>query len=375
LALVAVNVAFDLRDPQRSGIARAATSIARTFLRLHASEFTVSLAGPMDALRAIGAPEWGAARIVDWSEPRYTMLGLGWHRASGEIGPALWYFPHWDVPLLAMRSTFVATINDLAHLRLPEHSGLKRLVARQWIQQTVRSAGGLTAISEYTAQQVRSMWPSVQHKLSVAPLAVGELFFQPAPPLPASITQLLRGSRYMLSVGIRKERKNLRVGVSLLERIPELKWVVMGESFPEWQQVEDIAREARVFDRMIVLDRHDETTLRSLYGSAEFLLFPSRYEGFGLPVLEALASGTPVIASRATSIPEVLGDAGWLCDPDDTECFARSAIELLALGSRRASVIERGRARAREFTWERTADGLAQALRASAPRTGRRKSP
>lgn len=368
---MAISVAFDLRDPQRSGIARVATSIARAFLRDHSDEFSVSLAGPIPRLRELDAPSWGAARIVDWSEPRYTMLGLGWRNAALSIGAATWYFPHWDVPFLALTAPFVSTIHDVAHLRLREFSGPKRFLARQWIAQTVRRARRIAAISTYTAAELRAEYPEAASKISLVPNGVDDVFFQPAPGLPDRIAGPVRDAPYMLSVGIRKERKNLRVGVDILQHIPDLKWIVLGEWFADWEQVEALARAAGVFDRMIVLDRQDENTLRSLYASARFLLLPSRYEGFGLPVLEALASGTPVVASRATSIPEVLGEDGWLCGPDDAACFVEAAREVLGLGAARTAVAERGRARAREFTWKRAADGLAQLLRASASQSAR----
>jgi glycosyltransferase involved in cell wall biosynthesis len=201
----------------------------------------------------------------------------------------------------------------------------------------------------------------------VVPNGVDQSFFDAAGALPTEIARRLSGDPFMLSVGIRKERKNLRMGVEVLTRVPTLRWVVVGDWYPEWEKVEALARAAGVSDRMIVRDRQNEGTLRALYSAAAFLLFPSRYEGFGLPILESLASGTPVIASGTTSTGEVLGGAGWLCDPDDAPAFARAAQEILALGPpRRAEVAERGRARAREFTWERSAEGLAQAFRAAA---------
>jgi glycosyltransferase involved in cell wall biosynthesis len=156
------------------------------------------------------------------------------------------------------------------------------------------------------------------------------------------------------------------MGVEVLSRIPGLRWVVVGDSYPEWEKVEALAAAAGVADRMIVLDRQGDETVRALYGAAAFLLFPSRYEGFGLPIIEAFASGTPVIASRTTSTREVLGDAGWLSDPDDAPAFSLAAREILALGPRRAQVAERGRARAREFSWARAADSLARAVRVAA---------
>jgi glycosyltransferase involved in cell wall biosynthesis len=366
-----IKVAFDLRDPQRSGIARVATSLARAFLSRHSDEFSVALAGPLGQLRDLGAGSWGATEMCEWGDARYSLLGLGWLTANRVLGPSTWVFPHWDVPLVAQRSEFVATIHDLAHLELDEFSGIKKRVARTWISLTTRRARALTTVSAYSAERIRRAFPASASKLTVVPNGVDEEFARPIQALPSEIAARLSGAPFMLSAGIRKERKNLRVGVGILRQNPDLKWIVVGEWFPEWEEVEASAREAGVLDRMIVLERQDEATLRALYWLAVFLLFPSRYEGFGLPILESLASGTPVIASRSTSIPEVLGDAGWMCDPDDAECFARSATEVLNLGRKRAAVVERGRARAREFTWGRSADALARVLRASPARNAR----
>jgi glycosyltransferase involved in cell wall biosynthesis len=99
-----------------------------------------------------------------------------------------------------------------------------------------------------------------------------------------------------------------------------------------------------------------DSDLNTLYSAAESFAFPSHYEGFGLPVLEAMACGTPVVASRASSLPEVVGDAGMQVDPDDPERLA-SALELLALNPEmRADFSMRGLARAATFTWDAAAD-------------------
>jgi glycosyltransferase involved in cell wall biosynthesis len=103
--------------------------------------------------------------------------------------------------------------------------------------------------------------------------------------------------------------------------------------------------------------------LVALYQGATCFLFPSRYEGFGLPALEAMACGAPVVASSATSIPEVVGDAGILVDPDDYEAWAQTLAEVLSEPATRADLSARGRERASGFTWEACAEQTVSAYR------------
>jgi O-antigen biosynthesis alpha-1,3-rhamnosyltransferase len=359
-----ISVALDLRDPQRSGLARVASSMARAFVREFSEEFSVNLAGPAAVLREMGASDWGRCRIVDWGSSRYSLADLRWQRVNKQVAPSIWFYPHWDVPLNAIRHPYVMFMHDLAHLKLPEHSALKRTVARHWIGLSLSRSARILAGSHYSAGEIAEVWPDVASKTSVAYHGVDAGFFETVSPVPTEIARQIGGVRYMLSVGIRKERKNLRVGVEVLRAIPELKWVVMGDWYPEWQKVAAAATQAGVADRMIVLDRQDDETLRALYQGAAFLFFPSRYEGFGLPIIEALASGTPVLAATTTSTGEIIGEAGWKCEPDDVPAFIDAAREILSLDGRRAAVVaERGRARAREFTWEKSAAGLAEAFR------------
>jgi glycosyltransferase involved in cell wall biosynthesis len=361
-----IAVALDLRDPRRSGIARVATSIARAFVARHGAEFATTLAGPAPELESLGARSWGTSRLVPWRARRYSPLPIEWPRVRARVGRALWYFPHWDVPWLALRESYVVTLHDLAHLHLAGVSPLKRSVARLWMRQSLSGARRILAVSEYSARALVSEWPDLESKLSVALNGVDDTFFAPARALSPGIAGQLGDSPFMLSVGIRQERKNLAAGVDVLLAVPGLRWVVAGEWFPDWEHVAARAREVGVLDRIVCLDRQDEDTLRSLYAAAAFLFFPSRYEGFGLPLLEAMASGTPVVTSNAASLGEVAGDVAWRSDPDDIPGFARAAREILALGSRRAAVAARGREWARQFTWDRAADALADAFRAAA---------
>jgi glycosyltransferase involved in cell wall biosynthesis len=108
--------------------------------------------------------------------------------------------------------------------------------------------------------------------------------------------------------------------------------------------------------RIRVLGEVADDDLVQLYRGADCLLFPSRYEGFGFPVLEAMACGTPVVCANRTSLPEVAGDAAMLVDPDDTAAFATALAEVFSSRARRDELSAAGLARAREFTWKRCAD-------------------
>jgi glycosyltransferase involved in cell wall biosynthesis len=108
--------------------------------------------------------------------------------------------------------------------------------------------------------------------------------------------------------------------------------------------------------------------LVGLYRAADCFVYPSRYEGFGFPPLEAMACGTAVISSNRTSLPEVVGDAGVLVDPDDVDAIERALSELLSSPERRAELVERGYRRAAEFSWRRCAELTADAYRAAVGR-------
>jgi glycosyltransferase involved in cell wall biosynthesis len=178
---------------------------------------------------------------------------------------------------------------------------------------------------------------------------------------------------FVLHVGDLHERRNLPLAVAAVlearSRVPELSslsLVLAGVDRGVGDRVRDLAVAAGVADAVVILGPVEEDVLRALYDQALALVYPSLYEGFGLPMLEAMACGTPVLASRAASMPEVAGDAGVLLDPHRS---AEWTDALAALGSDtmlRNDLRGRGLARAAQFTWERTARQTLDVYRAAA---------
>jgi alpha-1,3-rhamnosyl/mannosyltransferase len=171
----------------------------------------------------------------------------------------------------------------------------------------------------------------------------------------------LRG-RVVLTVSPALRHKNLGRLIAAFARLagddPELALVVVGHPGLERDALEQQAAALGIGDRVVFTGWVSEAELEGLYGLAAVFAYPSLMEGFGIPVLEAMRRGVPVASSNATSLPEVAGDAAEMFDPLDTEAMAGAIERLLGDDRRRAELIELGAARAREFTWDKSARGL-----------------
>jgi glycosyltransferase involved in cell wall biosynthesis len=175
--------------------------------------------------------------------------------------------------------------------------------------------------------------------------------------LPSEVT-----TPFLLHIGDLHERRNLAIAVeAVLEArrhfgaLPALSLVLVGTDRGTGEALSALAARAGSPEAVVRIDRVEEPVLRELYRSATAFVYPSRYEGFGLPLLEAMASGAPVIASRAASIPELTGDAAVLLDPDDAQGWTEAVIRVTQDEKFRRELCARGRARAALFTWARTA--------------------
>jgi len=374
----APRIVVDARALHNSGIGRYLREVLAALLDdLRFRE--VVLLGDPDDLGAFvagrGAPV--PVRIEEHRGAFYTPRAqLSWQRLrrQGRIGADIAFFPHYDAPLLGLPARSVVAIQDLTHFCVPDaFPAWKRAGAGMLFDQVVRSATCVITSSESTRADLIKRIPASAAKVEIIPLGVGESFRACRPGECASCASNRALRPYLLCVGNRKPHKNLRAAVEVLARLlpewPGLRLVLAGARFEEHDEVDARAAALGVDHAVVARSAVSDDELRCLYSNAEALLFPSLYEGFGLPPLEAMACGTPVVASNRASIPEVVAEAGALLDPSDSDAMAAAVQRIRDDGAWRAMLVERGLARAKGLRWADTARQTIDLLLATARST------
>lgn len=334
---------------------RVIAAIDVTHLRQSAGGIARYIRGLVAGLRAINDVE--VLEIGDGPlEKRGTVgkklltaqLDLSWYPWRGRarakaLGADLLHCPAPKGPMTRGRLPVVMTVHDLVPFHFPETmTRWSRLYSRATHRQMVRSADRVICDSKDAARDVVRYLGIPEEVIRVIPLGVDPFFFEtlgssdePAQP-------------YIFFVGTQELRKNLErleLAVEILRArgFPHILIVAGGEAWGDF-------RLSKPFVRMV--GRVSEDELRHLYANAACLAIPSLHEGFGLPALEAMAVGTPVVAGRAGALPEVTGDAAILVDPLDTQDIAAGLERAITDGSALRTL---GRRRAAGYTWERTA--------------------
>lgn len=265
---------------------------------------------------------------------------------------AVYHCPSPRAPLFAGTLSTVVTVHDMASFRHPETlTRWTRLYERATLPHVVRAADRIITPSADTARDVERILGVSQEKIRIIPLGVDELFFRNSEsPLPMSSTP------YVLFVGTPQPRKNLRRLSAAVEEVRrermDLKLVIAGSD--GWGD------EAPTANHVEFLGRVNDERLASLYRGAACFALTSLHEGFGLPALEAMASGAPVVASVAGALPEVVGDAAVLVDALSVDSIADGIRTALA---NRSMLASKGRQRAAAYSWETTAERTVEVYR------------
>jgi len=261
----------------------------------------------------------------------------------------------------------VVTIHDLAFKHYPHF--LKKKFGQSlsfWkTKRDVHRADRVIAVSQHTAKDVIDFFKIDKKKVRVVYHGVGDHF---RPDVPGeSILEVkkyyrISTAKYILWVGTLEPRKNLPTLIkaySQLKSIHSEYTLVLGGG-PGWQYQDILNLTLSLGNRIQITGYLPQRDLIPLYAGASLFAYPSLYEGFGMPLLEAMASGVPIVASRTSSIPEVVGDAGVLVDPLSISDMGKAIMKLLDDSSLRSSMQEKGIQRAKQFTWERAAQETLQ---------------
>jgi glycosyltransferase involved in cell wall biosynthesis len=299
------------------------------------------------------------SRITIVNVPIYTVLEQFLiPRAAKDCD--LLHVPHFNVPLLH-RGPLVVSIMDVIHLRSTKYRYKLSSLLYAWpmLKAAARKADHIITVSNYSKTQIMETLGTPASKISVIHCGVGAQFRQNVNEKESeAAAQALGTDRpFLMYVGNLKPHKNV---ITLLRAFAQLRQrktfshslVIVGDD-PRWKRsvVEECVR-LGIRDSVIFLPYVSLELLPRLYAAADLLVMPSTTEGFGLPVLEAMACGTPVVCSNAASLPEVAGDAALYFDPASHEELAERIELLLQSNSLRAALRSKGLQRAKQFTWD-----------------------
>lgn len=251
-----------------------------------------------------------------------------------------------------LRRKTVVTVHDVIPLVTNEFNSV---LAKKWytlVLRGVSKANALITVSQHTKNDVVRLLNYPAENIHVVYEGVDHDYFK--------VAGTRRAENTILYVGSEMPRKNVmtlfRAFSEVREQIPEARLVKVG--LAQWGGVREklvhFVKEHRL-EKSVIFKNYVENVAQE-YQQASFFVFPSKYEGFGFPPLEAMACGCPVLCSNATSLPEVVGDAGVLFDPDNYKELAEKMVRLLKSETLRAHLAKKGVERARQFTWEKCAE-------------------
>jgi glycosyltransferase involved in cell wall biosynthesis len=280
------------------------------------------------------------------------------------LGADLLHSPHYVLPLL-LRQRSVVTIHDCIHLLFPEYlpNRFALRYAREMMGSAIRRSDLVLTVSEASRRDILSFYPSTDpERVEVVSNAIDEAILQdPGEEEMERVRERyqIRG-RFILYAGNIKPHKNLErlvAAFGLLKQRPghdDVKLFIIGDEVNKYGALRRSVEAAGVRQDVRFFGFVPERTLAALYRLADVFAFPSLYEGFGLPPLEAMACGTPVVTSRISSLPEVVGDAALLVDPYSVDDIASGLERVLGDEALRAGLVARGHVRVKHFSWDRS---------------------
>jgi len=360
----------------RAGLGRYAESLAHGLAALIPDQLALfynaeqgieplaGLAGLPASTVALGYKPW---RMLVWAGQ---LARIGFNRLT----PGATLFHATEHLLLPLRDVpTVLTVHDLIFRHLPQHhKPLNRWYLNLTLPLYCRRATHIIAVSAQTRRDLSAAYRLPAEKITVIHEAADPCFCpQPPETVAAARARYRLPERYLLFVGTIEPRKNLGRLLQAFERLHEARLtdalVIVGQRGWLYDDFfaaleNSPARQAVIFPGFV-----PDADLPAVYAGAQALAFPSLFEGFGLPVLEAMACGTPVVCSNTSSLPEVVGEAALLVDPTDVDALADALTRVLRDDALRRELWQKGWAQVQHFTWQETARRTLAVYHALAP--------
>jgi glycosyltransferase involved in cell wall biosynthesis len=363
-----LHIVIDARRIRDFGIGTYIRSLVHALGQIDRRNRYTLVSGPADVRSLAGLPENFQTAVYARND-HAALDHVAFPLFLRGLQPDLVHIPLNRVPLLMIRP-YVVTIHDLANIFLEEETGNLRMQLRRFrFRRGLARANRVIAVSDSTKRDVEITMGIPAERIRRVYNAPDPGFFNRAT-IPGSEQQRILERYqiqypYLLYAGNIRKQKNIprlveafAVARAQLSDHPvyrDLRLVIIGDTISRYPAVRQSVIRSRVENVVRFLGFVPFDTLRCFYECAAAFVFPSRYEGFGLPPLEAMACGTPVVTSNVSSLPEVVGDAAIQVNPENVFDIARGIKEVLLDEALRATLIRRGREQAARFSWNWTA--------------------
>jgi glycosyltransferase involved in cell wall biosynthesis len=366
---MALHIVIDSRRIRDFGIGTYIRSLVHALGAIDQTNRYTLVTGPQEVRLLAGLPENFQSAVYARSD-HSVFDHLAFPIYLHGLHPDLVHIPLNRVPMLMLRP-YVVTIHDMANLLYEEEAGNLRMHLRRYrFRRGLTRANRVIAVSDATRRDVESL-------MGVPPERIRRVYNAPDPGFQTGESRCNLDEQqrimeryqinypFLLYAGNIRRHKNVPRLVEAFAVVrdqlrshpvyKDLRLVIIGDTISQHPAVRQTVIKSRVEPVVRFLGFVPFETLRCFYETAAAFVFPSRYEGFGLPPLEAMACGAPVVASNTSSLPEVVGDAAILINPENVFDIARGIRDVLLDDALRQSLIRRGRQQASRFSWEQTA--------------------
>jgi len=369
-----LRIVVDVRRVRDFGIGTYISGLLHGMAAIDRSDEFMLVALPQDRDAFSGLPP-NFKTVTYRKTDSYALNHLAFPWFLRGLAPSLVHIPLSHVPL-GMTEPYVVTVHDIADLLFAAGSGLRRQSRRILLRRGLLRARGIMAVSQTTRRDVHDALGIPAERIRVAYNAPNPDFFAPVQDNNARGRILERYQidyPFLLYAGNIRPQKNIprlveafAVAREQLSHHPvyrDLHLIIIGDEISRYPSVRRAVIQTRVEKAVRFLGFVPFEALRVFFERARLFVFPSLYEGFGLPPLEAMATGTPVVASNASSLPEVLGDAALLANPENVFEIARAIQDALLDEDLRRDLIVKGKAQAARYSWDRTARDVLEVYR------------